>query len=75
MLLSKGPFQSVFMQSKPRYVRKPIQVKAISMDATNIIVGIVALSVIVDVGKTFYKHSKYNKNKDMILPTDSDEEE
>jgi len=41
-----------------------VRPKAFHLDATNIIVGIVAVSVIVDVGKTFYAQYQRNQKKE-----------
>jgi len=41
-----------------------VRPQAVHLDATNVIVGIVAVSVIVDVGKTFYAQYQRNQKKE-----------
>jgi hypothetical protein len=55
----------------PKTIQRTIvRPQAVHLDATNVIVGIVAVSVIVDVGKTFYAQYQRNQKKE----EDTDEE-
>jgi len=60
LLCQKRIFTKPFQRQT---VRKPIVSKAIHIEPVNVIVGMVALTMIVDVGKTFYAQYQRNKNK------------
>lgn len=64
MQLMKSPLTSKCVQPIRQVKRISVRPKAIQLDATNIIVGVVALTVIVDVGKTFYAQYQRNQKKE-----------
>jgi len=59
---SKLTTQSI--KSPKTIKRNLVRPQAVHLDATNVIVGIVAVSVIVDVGKTFYAQYQRNQKKE-----------
>lgn len=68
MQLMKSPLKSKCVQPTRQVQRISVRPKALHLDATNIIVGVVALSVIVDVGKTFYaqyQRKQKEENEDL----------
>ena len=48
-------------------VKRSIQTKAIANEFTNVVVGVIAIGVFVDVASTFYKHRKTNNTKDLSV--------
>ena len=64
MLLMKSKITTQSIKSPKTIQRNLVRPKAVHLDATNIIVGIVAVSVIVDVGKTFYAQYQRNQKKE-----------
>lgn len=64
MQLMKSSLTSKCVQPIRQVKRISVRPNAIQLDATNIIVGVVALTVIVDVGKTFYAQYQRNQKKE-----------